>query len=149
MKDTQFGLNRQSLIDMFEKHELNSGGLVEKSGGSPLVKTVNTVYYFIDEKLYSLAAGDMAALSTTITTLYYNVFVFSVDSAGTVTTSAGTQAAALEDVVFPAVPANNSVLGFLILYNGSGSDFVGGTTALNTGGVTDTYIEALFPMRFA
>ena len=159
MNNPSFGLNRQNLIDILEKHAMNSGALAIKAGGNVLAKTVSDVYYFIGGKLYKLAACDMATLVGTIhnsgTTLdMINVFVFTVNAAGTVAVAMGTEAATLANVVFPATPVASAVIGFLIidLATGAGTgDFVGGTTALDDATVVPTavYINATAPMRFA
>lgn len=157
MNDPVFGLSRQNLIDVLEKHVLNSGGLAI-SGTTTKVQAANDVYYFIGGNLYKLAAGDMAVLSGTIhnsgTNLdQINVFVFTVDAAGTVATAMGTEASTLAGVVFPSTPAASVVIGFVIidLATGAGTgDFVGGTTALNDGTVVPSavYVNATCPMRF-
>lgn len=147
MNDPVFGLSNQNLIDVLEKHVLNSGGLIIKTGSSAVAKTVNDVYYFVAGKMYKLAAGDMTALSGTITDGYYNVYVFAIDSDGNISTNMGTEALAVEDVVFPSTPSDEAVIGFVLVYT-SGAEFVGGTTALDDGNVTDVYIDADQPMRF-
>src|SRR5438552_1440315 len=62
---------------------MNTGALVIKAGASALAKTVNTVYFMIDGQMFSKAASDMAALAGTVTNAKFNVFVFTVNSAGT------------------------------------------------------------------
>lgn len=150
MNNPVFGLNNQNLIDILEKHAMTTGGLAIKTGSSPTVKTVTDVYYFIGGKIYKLAAGDMAALAGTVTNAYFNVFVFTVNAAGTVTTAMGTQATTLAGVVFPATPAASAVIGFVIINPTGSGNFVGGTSALD-GATTPNavYINAVSPMRFA
>jgi len=158
MNSSRFGLHKQDLIDVLEKHVFNSGGLVIATDTTQ-AQTANDVYYFIGGKLYALAASDMASLVGTVnnsgTTLdMINVFVFTVNAAGTVATTMGTEAAALEDVVFPDTPADEVVIGFVIidLATGAGTgDFVGGTTDLDDGTVVPSavYINATAPMRFS
>jgi len=148
MNDPSFGLSRQSLIDILEKHAMTSGGLAIGSDTTK-VKTASATYYFISGKLYVLAAtDDLIAPSGVITDGYYNVFVLTVNAAGTAAIAMGTEAVALEDVVFPATPAASAVVGFVIVRT-VGSDFTGGTTALTGGDVTVVYVNATAPMRFA
>lgn len=110
----------------------NTGGLAIKTGGSALAKTVNTIYFRIGDKCYSKAAGDMAALSGTVTNAKFNVFCYYVDTAGTVTTVMGTEATTLAEVVFPAgTPASTAMIGFTIINPTGTGNFVGGTTALD------------------
>lgn len=114
----------------------NSGALAIKAGSSAVVKTVNTVYGQIGAALFSKAAADMAALVGTVTNAKFNVYVFMVDAAGTLTTSMGTEGATLGAVVFPAVAATKAVIGFVIINPTGTGNFVGGTTALDDGTVT-------------
>jgi hypothetical protein len=110
---------------------LNTGALAIKAGGSALAKTVNTVYLLIDGFVFSKAASDMAALAGTVTNAKFNVFVFSVNAAGTLATQMGTEAATLGAVVFPTVADGSVVLGFVIVNPTGTGNFVGGTTALD------------------
>lgn len=109
----------------------SSGGLVIKGSASALAKTVATVYYRIGRSIYTLAAGDMPALSGTVANAAFNVFAFYVNAAGTVTSAMGTAAATLGAVIFPTVPSDNALLGFLVINPTGTGNFVGGTTALD------------------
>src|SRR4051794_2715040 len=84
------------LLDKLQRaiinHLLNTGGLAIKAGASALAKTVNTIYFVLDGQVFSKAAADMAALAGTVTNAKFNVFVFSVNSAGTLATQMGTEA---------------------------------------------------------
>lgn len=148
MNNPRFGLHRQDLIDVLEKHVLNSGDLQIKAGSNVAAKTVNTVYYFIAGKLYLKAAGDMAALLGTITNGKLNVFVFTVNAAGTLATAMGTEGATIDAVVFPATPADSVVIGFVYL-TPANVNFVGGTSYLDGANITAVYVNAVQPMRFA
>jgi len=148
MNSSRFGLHKQDLIDVLEKHVFNSGGLVIATDTTQ-AQTANDVYYFIGGKLYKLAATDgLGEPDGTITDGYYNVFVQAVDSDGNVSIEMGTEAEALADVIFPVTPADEAVIGFIIVYT-DGSNFVGGTTALTGGDVTVVYVNATAPMRFS
>ncbi len=147
MNDPVFGLSNQNLIDVLEKHVLNSGGLVIKGGSNVAAKTANDVYYFIGGKLYMEAAGDMATLSGTITNGKVNVFVFTVNAAGTVATAMGTEGATIDAIVFPSTPAASVVIGFVYL-TPANTNFVGGTSYLDGANITAVYINADQPMRF-
>jgi len=149
MNNPCFGLNRQNLIDILEKHAMTSGGLAIATTTTK-VKTASAVYYFISGKLYVLAATDnLFTLSGTVTTTgYYNVYVLTVNAAGTCVATMGTEATTLAGVVFPATPAASAVVGFVIILTGA-APFIGGTTALTGGTVTVVYVNATAPMRFA
>ena len=146
MNDPVFGLNNQNLVDALEKHVINSGALAI-AGGTLTALIANDVYYFISGSLYVLAAADMPALSGTISDGYYNVYVFTVDAAGTTASAMGTEATTVAGVVFPSTPADSVVIGFVLVYT-TGATFIGGTTALSAGTVTDVYFNATAPMRF-
>lgn len=151
MNNSCFGLNRQNLIDILEKHVFQSGALAIKTGSSAVAKTAAAVYYFVAGKLYTKAAGDMAALAGTVTNAKFNVFVFTVNAAGTVATAMGTEGATIDAIVFPATPVASVVIGFVIINPTGTGNFVGGTTALDDGTVVPTavYINATAPLRFA
>lgn len=124
---------------------LNTGGLAIKTGGSALAKTASTIYYLIDGVLCTKAAADMAALSGTVTNAKFNVFVFSVNAAGTLATQMGTEASTLGGVVFPAVADGYAPIGFVIINPTGTGNFVGGTTALDDGTVVPNavYVNTL------
>ena len=125
---------------------LNAAGLAIKVGGSKLVKSVNTVNCFISGAFITKAASDMAALSGTIVDGNSNVFVFTVNAAGTLATYIGTAGATNAAVVFPVIPTGEVVLGFVMIHT-VGADFVGGTTALDAGTVTAIYVDTGFPFN--
>jgi hypothetical protein len=110
---------------------LNTGALAIKGSSSALAKTVNTVYFMIDGQVFSKAAADMAALAGSVTNAKFNVFVFSVNAAGTLATQMGTEAATLGAVVFPSVPDGSVAIGFVIVNPTGTGAFVGGTAHLD------------------
>lgn len=126
---------------------LNTGGLALKAGASPLAKTVNTIYVAVGNAIISKAAGDMAALSGTVTNAAFNIFAFTIDSAGDLTTTMGTEGASLATVVFPTIPSGEACIGFVIVNPTGTGDFVGGTTALDDGTVVPNavYVNTPFP----
>lgn len=116
---------------------LSSGGLAIKAAASPTVKTVNTVYAFIDGQLVSKAAGDMPALVGTVAANTFNVWCFLMDSAGALTAVQGTEGATAAAVQFPAIPAGKVMIGFILVTHSA--LFTGGTTALDT--ATTVYVN--------
>lgn len=119
----------------------NTAGLAIKTGSSALAKSVNTITYVIDGVLAQKAAADMAALSgTTVADGSKNVYVFTVDASGTLKTYAGTQATTIAGIVWPTIADGEAVIGFLLIST-SGATFVPGTTALDAGTVTATYVN--------
>src|ERR1044071_4621854 len=81
----------------------NTAGLAIKTGESALAKSVNTIKAVIDGVYVSKAAADMAALSGTVTNAKFNVFVFTVNASGTLTTYMGTEGSTRAGVVFPTI----------------------------------------------
>src|ERR1044072_1343041 len=125
----------------------NTAGLAIKTGGSAIVKTVSTINAIIDGVLVSKAAADCAALVGTVTNAKFNVFVFTVNASGTLTTYAGTQATTRAGVVWPTITDGEAVVGFIEVNPTGTGDFVGGTTALDDGTVVPNvvYVNTPFP----
>lgn len=94
--------------------------------------------------LQSVAITDDAfVLSGTIPTATQNVFVFSMDKAGALFSQMGTGAATLAGVKWPNVPTTRTVLGYVVVANATGANFVGGTTALSAASITTTYVNTV------
>lgn len=111
---------------------MSSAGLVIKAGGSALAKAGSIVYAVANGVLIKKAANtDMAALSGTVTNDKFNVFVFTVNSAGTLYTQMGTEGASLAAVRWPAIDHKRAIIGFVIINPTGTGDFVGGTTPLD------------------
>lgn len=144
----------EHLDDLFDKIQraltnfvCNSGGLAIKGAGSALAKTANAIYFMIDGKCFTKVAADMAALSGTVTNAKFNVFVFTVTSAGTLATRMGVEAATLGGVAFPTIPDGEVMIGFVIINPTGTGDFVGGTTVLDDVTVVPNavYVNTPFP----
>ncbi len=131
----------------------NTGGLAIKAATSPTVKTVNAVNYHVDGQSGTLAAADMAALAGTVATTKFGAWLFVVDAAGTQTTVAVGLAYASAAAALVAIQAayadstdalgvqSKALIGYVIVQNATGSDFVGGTTNLDTASITATYVN--------
>jgi len=109
---------------------LNTGGLAIGSSSKPKVLIANTIYALVNGVLVKKTTAEIV-IAGTVTADMFNVYVLSIDSAGTVTVSMGTEGATIGAVVFPAVPANNAVIGFVIVNPTGTGNFVGGTTDLD------------------
>lgn len=122
---------------------LSSAGLTIKAGSSAIVKAANAFAALANGTLVTKAADtDMAALVGTLATAKTAAWAFYVDSAGTLTTSAKTADAAdaaAAIALLPAPPSNKAMIGFITVGNATGSNFVGGTTALDAASVTVAY----------
>ena len=85
----------------------------------------------IDGQLYIKTTADCAALAGTVTNAMFNVYVFSINAAGTLATQMGTEAATLGAVVFPSVADGYVAIGFVIVNPTGTGTFVGGTDHLD------------------
>lgn len=108
----------------------NSAGLAIGSSSKAKAKIANTIYAFVNGVLLTKTTAEIT-LSGTILTATYNVYVLTIASDGTVTASMGTAGATLAAVVFPTIPADSAVIGFVIVHPSGTGSFVGGTTELD------------------
>src|SRR5438067_264015 len=106
----------ETLFDKLQRRAcnvvFNSGALAIKSGGSAIVKTASIIKFLVDGVYCNLAASDMAALSGTVTNAKFNVFVFTVNAAGTLKSYMGTEAATRAGVIFPTILDGEVAIGF-------------------------------------
>lgn len=136
------------LADRLNCVSLEDAVLAIKGAGEGVAKTTEVWYGLVDGKLVTLADNtDMAALSGTVAADLFNVYVFYVNSAGTLSSAMGTAAATLAGVKFPEKPIGRTVIGFVIINPTGTGDFVGGTTDLDDATVAPNavYISALGP----
>lgn len=127
---------------------LNSGALAIHGSASALAKFANTIYFMVDGVLCTKANADCAALAGTVTNATFNVFVFSVNASGTLTTTMGTGASTLAGVVFPTLADGQIMIGFVIINPTGTGNFVGGTTALDDGTVVPNAVYVNTPFGF-
>ncbi len=126
----------QLLLPLFERLRtcvLSTAGLVIKAGGSAIVMTGSAItHYMVKGKLGAIAAAtDMPALVGTVTNAKFNIYVFLIDSAGTVSVAMGTEAATLAAVVWPKTPTDKAIIGYISVNPTGTGNFVGGTTVLD------------------
>lgn len=135
---------QSNAVDML----LNTGGLAIGTVAATAVKIANTVYGMIDGALVTKTTAEIA-LAGTVTADLFNVFVLSMDSAGDVTATMGTEGATIGAVVFPTIPTDDIVLGFVIVNPTGTGNFVGGTTDLDDATVVPNavYINTPFPFN--
>jgi len=108
----------------------NSAGLVI-AAGKKTANIANTIYGVANGVLFKKTTADCSALVGTVTNTNFNIFVFSIDSSGVVTTATGTQGSTLGAVVWPTIVASKAILGFVIVNPTGTGNFVGGTTDLD------------------
>lgn len=121
------------IVNRFRSCTLSTAGLVIKAGGSALAKTGSAVTHYIAEGVKGRIAGstDMPALVGTVTNALFNVFVFSVDKAGTVTVQMGVEGATEAAIKWPKLDQRKAVVGFIVINPTGTGNFVGGTTPLD------------------
>lgn len=120
----------------FRSAALSTAGLViTATAGKKLPKIGAAVFHYVaDGTSGQIAAGvDMPALSGTVTNAYWNVFVFTVNKAGTTYSHTGTQATTEAAVKWPTIPTDRAIIGFLKIHPTGTGDFVGNTHALDDG----------------
>ena len=127
---------------------LNTAGLVIGSVAAEKVKIANTIYALVDGVLAKKTTAEIA-LAGTVANAAFNVFVLSMDVDGTVTASMGTAGATIGAVVFPTIPDDSVVIGFIIVNPTGTGDFVGGTTELADATVAPNtvYINTPYPFN--
>ena len=132
------------LFDKLQRQAVNKilakGTLAIHGSASAVVKTTTTLYAMVDSVIVKLAAADLAALSGTVVNATFNVFVFTINAAGTVKSYMGTAGTTLAGVVFPTTLDGECPIGFIIVNPTGTGNFVGGTTALDDGTVVPNVV---------
>jgi len=154
-KSISFPNTQGELNTLFDKLQraaitklLNSGALAIHGSASALAKFANTIYFMIDGQVYSKTTLDCAALAGSVAHGAYNVFVFTVDAAGNLTTTIGTPGASLGAVVFPAITDGQVAIGFVIIHPTGTGSFVGGTANLDNDASTPNAVYVNTPFSF-
>lgn len=135
--DTSYTLSDQKLRNALGEIQgsivdqvLNSGGLAIGSTSKKDVKIANTIYALISGVLVKKTTAEIK-IAGKVTADMFNVYVLSIDGEGTVTATMGTEGATIGKVVFPTIPDDSAVIGFVIVNPTGTGDFVGGTTDLD------------------
>lgn len=124
---------------------LSKAGLAIHGVNTENVLTANAFDFSIAGVAYQLAAQaeiDISGLSftpTELATAKQRIYLIHVASGGTIDILEGEDHAS--DAQIPATPAGKVALGYIKVVNASGSGFTIGTTALDTAGITDTYVD--------
>ncbi len=128
---------------------LTSAGLAIGTGSKKKVKVVSIARVVINSLLKSVAATTEVALAGTVTNAKFNVFVIYATDTDTAAAIMGTEAATLAAVVWPVIPANAAVLGFVIVNPTGTGNFVGATTDLDDVTVVPNavYVNTPFPFN--
>lgn len=120
----------RAMGDRFSSRQLTSAALAGTAVTVP--STGASSYALVQGVLRNIANSQaLAALSGSVANAAFNVFVYYIDVAGTLTTRMGTPGATLAAVKFPEVIEGRSVIGFTIINPTGTGPFVGGTTNFN------------------
>ena len=125
---------------------LNAAGLAIGIGSKAKVLIANTIYGLIDGVLVKKTTAEIA-LSGTVTNAKFNVYVLTINSSGAVTATMGTEGATIGDVVYPTIPDDEAVIGFVIVNPTGTGNFVGGTTDLDDATVVPNAVYVDTPGR--
>ena len=144
-------LGTQHLMNAFDDHtyHLNtvpttSAGLVIGSSATTAVKIANTCAYKIGGIQYSKSTVEIAFTvgnASNVANGYETVFALTLDSSGNGLLVPGATSLGAATALLPEWPANGTAcpIGYVRIYNNTGSVFTAGTTALSTSGLTVTY----------
>lgn len=117
---------------------LSDPGLRIDGGSASAVAEAQTAFYALaDGTIVLTAAGtNMPALAGTVSNGDFGIYLWTIDSAGTITQATLATGASLGAITFPAIPEDEAVVGAVIVNPTGTGDFVGGTTDLDDGTVT-------------
>ena len=100
--------------------------------GSALAEAQNAIYALVQGTLLTVAAGtDLPALVGTVDADDFGLYLWTIDSAGTVTQATLATGASLAAITVPSIPDDEAVVGALIVNPTGTGDFVGGTTDID------------------
>lgn len=119
-------------------------GLAEGTNANTL-QVATAFNYRIGNLIYTKAITDniaMTALAVQAVSTFCKYLV-SINAAGTVTLTKGTEVAT-DASVLPAVPASNCAVGYINVATDGSTTFTSGTTDLGAAGITDTYVDLAF-----
>lgn len=125
---------------------LNSGALAIGTAKAKVL-IANTIYAYVESVLVKKTTAEIV-LSGTITEDKFNVYVLSINSAGTVSAQMGAEAATIGGVAFPTIVSGSAVIGFVIVNPTGTGNFVGGTTELDDATVAPNAVYVNTPMSF-
>lgn len=126
---TSFGITNGAAATVFKTGATAS---LAVAGGAPVKVAASTNF--------------PALTGLVVPTTFKVMIAFFTDSAGNLTQAWGNQSTAVAGVTWPDVPKNVAVVGFCLLENATGSNFTGGTTALDTANITLTYGNGSGPL---
>lgn len=132
-----------NITDLSSHATLNLGNAQLAEGtNANTIKTTAATDFMIGELLYSKAATDNIAMTACAQQAAYTscLYLVTINSSGTVKLTKGTEqkTGSSLPLLWPAVPANEAVLGAIKIAMGNAT-FTSGTTDLSAANVTATY----------
>lgn len=131
------------LFSLFKNQVVFPASLAINGAGNAAAKTTNAAWVLVNGQLVKIAAATaMPALTgVSIPNGSKQIVGFTTDVGGNLSLIVGAVSTVVGGLSFAPVPQGNVALGYLIIENGTGSTFTGGTTALDTGSLTVTYVN--------
>ena len=109
----------------------STAGLVISATTTKVKTGAAVAHYQAGGKNGQIPGGtDMPVLAGTVTNAKFNIFVFTIDSAGTTYTQMGTEAATEAAVKWPTLNQDRAIIGYIKINPTGTGNFVGATTAL-------------------
>ena len=128
----------------------NAATLAIFGASSPTVKSTTAFVALIGGVgVFKPASTSMPALAGVLATAKSAAWAFYVNAAGVLSVSAKTADSAdapTAHSLIPATPIGLALIGYVTITNTSGSNFTGGTTNLDAGGISVSYINAAIGM---
>lgn len=157
-RHAHLGDRLQELIDyvreatrVMQPFNVGPAGLAIGVGSKAKVLIANTVNYQIDGKWYQKTTAEIAFTATThditasASSTRAAIYLLSINSAGTVTITKGTEAATVAACSPPATPADECPLGYVGIQIAAGvTSFDASSDLLDAGHITDTYVDLCF-----
>jgi hypothetical protein len=128
--------------DLFARQCLNSAGAAVSSAAAVTWKTSNTIFAMVNGVLQTKTTANFPALTGyNLTSAQVGLIVGTVDGSGNLGAVYATPAATLGQLVMPVVPFNQAAVAVVVL--NTAATFTGGTTAMDTSGIS--YINIVGP----
>lgn len=137
--------SQQKMLDMLTNLLNRSTGLAGLiiGGTTTKIKTATALPFTINGLAYSKGATDNitidAGAEQPIST--FCKYLVSVIADGTVAVTKGNDAATAVLALLPDMPAISAPIGYFQVATNGSTTFTAGTTALDAGGITDTYVD--------
>lgn len=143
-------LTERAIMFPLQNRCVNAGGMVIHGAGSAVPKTVNSLLFLFDSFPVLFAAADTAAIpaAPVIPTANSAICVFTLDINGNKGAMLSNPAATVGQIDVPSVPKGLIPYGMVLIQNATGSNFTGGTTALDTGSLTVNYFDIVGAIDF-